>query len=222
MTHVHRLAAVIILAFALLSIGADGGCGWDQKANDFSNPTTTCCPAGSQRYICGVQVALNEVQMPDVSSNNPPKTDVRCFAAPPVCAADLNEAQNRAMGYAQLQYGGAAMNVVTMQTTTCRVIQSGCGDGGITVQDFEGTCMFIEPAGIGGSSTTTTAACVANTDLCSANTDCCSGICSENGACESCRAMLEGCTQNSECCSGICSLNACGGTGLPPHHLGGM
>jgi hypothetical protein len=48
------------------------------------------------------------------------------------------------------------MQTVTMQTVTCRVVGGGCGDGGITVQDFEGACMFIDSPGTGGSSTTST------------------------------------------------------------------
>jgi hypothetical protein len=77
----------------------------------------------------------------------------------------------------------------------------------------------IAPLGMGGGSSTS---CLALTDLCSVDAECCSGICSEQGVCETCRMNLEGCTDDAQCCSGLCSLNACGGNGLAPHLDGGV
>jgi hypothetical protein len=202
----YRFAALLVLVFGVLSIGADNGCLDSTPTNtDLNGPG--CCPAGTQRYVCGVQVNITGVALMGGS----PKSDTRCFAAPRICAMDLVDATNQAKGYAAANYANG-MQIVTMETVTCKLVAGPCGQGGLQVQDFEGACMFVETTpSSSASSTSGGPACLANSSTCSTNTECCSGMCSDWNACESCRQMSEGCADNAECCSGLCAINGCGG-----------
>jgi hypothetical protein len=178
-----------------------GGCGvdpwkaWENQATLDAGPTVPCCPSG-QRYQCSINVTL-PCPPPGTCINKPYCWEHLddCF---PSEAAATAAAQNFAINATP---PGSKVASVFCQNFACDKPRRRHDEPG-PFQPLDAPLCETLLADAGPS-------CLSNDATCTYDSDCCSGMCSEQGACETCRMTLEGCVADAECCSGVCSINAC-------------
>jgi hypothetical protein len=203
-----RWALVIVLAPSGPTLA---GCGWDPWAG-WEHPTSgattdagvdPCCTANAPtNYSC--LLTLTVASCPAATCTKP----TRCNFDQTFCATSAADAEAQALTWAKARnpdgqstpLGAMCNPTPCLKKRTPRRYVPPLDDLPTEVPLDYPSC---ESLGV--------MVCVANVDSCMTDADCCSGICSEWGACETCRALAEGCMTDADCCSGICSLNACGG-----------